>query len=162
MNLTPTRVGTRYFDERPVTATDPCYNHTVWCRMDGIKIKPGEYTCLAWKSNHYYTDKITNKRHYYKRVHICGIYLNGEIPHYKKGEEIGEIGVDAGMAGFFQDKPDYDDDGWYNICNLMGGNNDAALVDEGFFTSSGYGDGCYPVYAFKNEDGEIVALEIHF
>lgn len=161
MQLTPYTIGTRYFDERPVTVTDPCYNHTVWCRMDGLEIKPGNYTCIAWKSNHYYTDNTTNKRHYYKRVAICGIYLDGVIPQFNTAEEIGEIGVDAGLAGVFQDKPDYDDEEWHNICNLIH-NKDAVLVDEGFFTSSGWGDGGYPVFAYKNKNGEIVGLEIRF
>jgi hypothetical protein len=75
-------------------------------------------------------------------------------------EEIGEIGVDAGLAGFFNDKPDYTDDEWSEFCDSIR-NGNAWIRDEGFFSSSGYGDGCYPVNACRI-NGEIVALEIRF
>lgn len=32
----------------------------------------------------------------------------------------------------------------------------------GVASSSGYGDGCYPVYARKNDDGRVVELTIYF
>lgn len=91
-----------------VDVTDPCYNRDVWCRMNDVKIKEGEYTCLVW----YHTDKGTDngKPYAYKVVGIIGIYLDGRIPVQKAMKEIGSIGVDAGLAGFFHNKPDYDDD----------------------------------------------------
>ena len=41
------------------------------------------------------------------RVHTIGIYLDGCRPEGKDKERIGSIGVDSGLAGFFQNKPDY-------------------------------------------------------
>ena len=41
------------------------------------------------------------------RVHTIGIYLDGCRPEGKDMERIGSIGVDSGLAGFFQNKPDY-------------------------------------------------------
>ena len=38
---------------------------------------------------------------------------------------------------------------------------DAWLIKEGFYSSSGYGDGCYGVYAYE-QGGEITAIEIRF
>ena len=35
------------------------------------------------------------------------------------------------------------------------------MEKDGFYSSSGYGDGCYGVYAYK-QDGEITALEVRF
>ena len=75
-------------------------------------------------------------------------------------EEIGSIGVDAGLAGFFMNKPDYTDEQWTEFCESIR-EGDAWIKDEGFFSSSGNGDGCYGVYAYK-QNGEITALEIRF
>lgn len=75
-------------------------------------------------------------------------------------EQIGTIGVDAGLAGFFRNKPDYNDEEWANFCTMIS-KGSVWLTDEGFYSHSGYGDGVYNVYA--NEDGnEAVALEIRF
>lgn len=142
-----------------VDITDPCYNKDVWCRKDNVKIKEGEYTCMVW----YHTDKGKHSDgtpYSYKLVGIIGIYLDGNIPRSKEMEEIGSIGVDAGLAGFFHDKPDYSDEAWSAFCDRIA-HGDAWLTDEGFYSSSGYGDGGYGVFAHK-QDGEIVALEIRF
>lgn len=86
--------------------------------------------------------------------------MDGVIPQQKQMAEIGSIGVDAGLAGFFMNKPDYTDDEWSDFCDYIR-NGDAWIKNEGFFSSSGNGDGCYPVYAYK-QNGEITALEIRF
>ena len=141
-----------------VDITDPCYNRDVWCRMNDVKIKEGDYTCIAW----FQTDKFEyeGKSFTDERVAIIGIYRDGYIPHQKAMQEIGEIGVDAGMAGFFHNKPDYDDKEWGIFCRQTS-QGDVWLMEDGFCSSSGYGDGCYGVYAYKR-DGEITALEIRF
>ena len=72
----------------------------------------------------------------------------------------GSIGVDAGLAGFFHNKPDYSDEEWGRFCDRVR-NGDAWLIEDGFYSSSGYGDGCYGVYAYK-QDGAITALELRF
>lgn len=59
------------------------------------------------------------------------------------------------------DKPDYTDAEWTEFCNELG-MDDAWIKEEGFFSSSGYGDGYYPVYAANNNDGKIIAVEIAF
>jgi len=75
-------------------------------------------------------------------------------------KEIGSIGVDAGLAGFFHNKPDYDDAAWKGFCDRIR-NGDAWMTEDGFYSSSGYGDGCYKVYAAE-QNGEVVGLEIRF
>lgn len=92
--------------------------------------------------------------------HTIGIYLDGVIPCQKDMKEIGSIGVDAGLAGFFHNKPDYTDDEWAAFCDRVR-HGDAWLIKEGFYSSSGYGDGCYGVYAYE-QGGEITAIEIRF
>ncbi len=141
-----------------VDITDPCYRKDVWCRMDGVAIKPGNYYCYKWTSNEKYI--WNGETHDDYRVGVLGIYLDGMIPTQKSMESIGTIGVDAGMAGFFENKPDYSDSEWRELCNRTR-QGDAWNFEEGVFSSSGYGDGEYPVYAYK-VNGEIVALEIRF
>ena len=150
------KIGTKHF-EGIVDITDPCYNRSVWCRMTA-EVKAGEYDCIIWRN----TDKGVYNGEEYKdvRVGVIGIYLNGIIPPQKSMEEIGSIGVDAGLAGFFMNKPDYNDEEWDEFCDSIR-KGDAWIKDEGFFSSSGYGDGCYGVYAYKINN-EIVALEIRF
>ena len=84
-----------------VDITDPCYDRDVWCRMNKVSIKQGSYTCVVWSED--------------GRVGIIGIYLDGKIPKQSAMKTIGEIGVDAGLAGFFFDKPDYDNAAWNNF-----------------------------------------------
>ena len=151
------KIGTMNF-HGSVDITDPGYDRDVWCRMNGVKIHDGNYTCIAW----YHTDKgeYNGKPYSHKVVGNIGIYLDGVIPPRKCMKEIGAIGVDAGMAGFFHNKPDYDDDSWSAFCDLVS-RGDAWLLDDGFCSSSGYGDGYYGVFANK-QNGEITALEIRF
>ncbi|MBQ7673580.1 MAG: hypothetical protein IJT36_03525 [Alphaproteobacteria bacterium] len=84
----------------------------------------------------------------------------------ERWEEIGKIGVDAGLAGYFPDKPDFDGDEWSKFCNYMYDRDRATKLYAyntklGFWTSSGWGDGWYPVYAIRSNN-EIVALKIEF
>lgn len=150
------KIGTKYFGGT-VDITDPCYSKDVWCRMTA-EVKAGEYTCYIWRNTEY--EDYNGRQYKDVRVGVIGIYLDGIIPRQRSMEEIGSIGVDAGLAGFFMNKPDYNDEEWDNLCNLVH-KGDAWIVDEGFFSESGYGDGCYPVYAYK-ANNEIVALEIRF
>ncbi len=62
--------------------------------------KQGVYTCIAW----HHKDKGTfdnGEPYCYDVIGIIGIYLDGVIPSQKEMKEIGSIGVDAGLAGFF-------------------------------------------------------------
>lgn len=146
-----------------VDVTDPCYDKNVWCRKNGIKTVPGEYVCEYHTKNcgeyTYHGEKRIDER-----VSLSMIYLKDrhkKAPLMRDFTEIGEIGVDAGLAGYFPDKPDYDDEQWSRFCdNIKDG--DAWITEDGFFTSSGYGDGGYPVFAIRDENGCATALMIRF
>ena len=153
-----TKIGVMDF-HGSVDITDPCYDKDVWCRMNNVEISEGEYACYVWR----HTDKgkyEDGTPYSYLLVGAIGIYRNGDIPRQKDMEEIGSIGVDAGLAGFFHNKPDYSDEEWGRFCDRVH-NGDAWLTEDGFYSSSGYGDGCYGVYAYK-QDGAITALELRF
>ena len=151
-------VGTKCFGPE-IDITDPCYDRYMWGRLNNVKIKEGEYRCIVWKKQTRHEDCFGNLR-YDMRIAKIGIY-RGDIPHTEKLEEIGEIGVDAGLAGFFNGKLDYNNEEWSELCSAIKGK-DYLINKEGFFSRSGYGDGCYPVYAEKDTNGEIISLEICF
>lgn len=158
------KVGKMYFNGT-IDITDPCYDNDAWCRMTE-NVVAGEYLCLIWVAKESYKEnEITHCPT--QRVGSIGIYLDGIIPKQHDMREIGEIGVDAGVAGFFQNKPDFSDKQWCDMCNIMRDGN-AWIQDnhdglcEGFWSASGYGDGVYPVYAFYDDNNQITALEIRF
>lgn len=156
-------IGTIKITDGLIDATDPCYDHdTRSYRVDNIKICNGDYKCYA----------VYDKREP-SRVARCRIVLDDEetIRKVEKGmswrKYSPDVGVDSGIAGFFVNKPDFDDE-WYDFCNNLD-NNGYKLIYEnnkknscGFCTESGYGDGLYDVWAIRNSKRKITALEIRF
>lgn len=145
-----------------VDITDPCYDKDVWCRINNFNIKPGQYVC-----EYTLNDDPDDKRIAYCTIIHKDYADNPDLIDWT--DNIGTIGVDAGCAGFFFNKPDYNDAEWDVFCEYM---SDTEKVngypcayfknDIGFWTTSGFGDGAYDVYAAKNENGEVYALEIDF
>lgn len=147
-----------------ISITDPGYDDDCWGRKDGVKIKPGEYHCSIYTQNNG------------KTVHIIQIRKKNAISVPQDNadwNQIGIIGVDAGLAGFFENKPNYDDAEWEKVCNqfLNNGTNcwkaektNSFLKCNCFFSSSGIGDGMYPVYGIKDKHNPdvYVCLEIRF
>ncbi len=145
-------IGKKHFGG-VVDITDPCYDRDVWCRTTAT-VKDGMYDCCTWEQSYECTWVE------YTLVAAIGIYLDGIIPQSEEMEQIASIGVDAGLAGFFINKPDYTAEQWNAFCDSLG-KGDAWIKDEGFFSHTGHGDGCYGVYA-KKTNGVITALEIRF
>lgn len=153
-------VGTIDF-KGTVDVTDPCYKKETWCRINDIKIKPGRYTCIYRKQEDHFILYNGNK-YPDNRVTRMGVYYEGlPLPTKNSMHCIGTIGVDAGLAGVYENKKDFDDDEWQDFCDDIE-SQDSLLGYNGFCTSSGYGDGEYPVYTSTDENGEIVAIEIRF
>lgn len=133
-----------------IDITDPCYNKDVWCRINNFPITAGIYACYIDVAN----DEETCG--WGERVARIGIRKD-RATHF---EEKGTIGVDAGLAGFFVNKPDYNDKEWNEFVNMTC-TGKAWKTDNGFFSESGYGDGAYRVYA-GYKDGEVVEVYIDF
>lgn len=130
-----------------VDITDPCYDANVWCRMT-TKCVPGEYTGYVI---------ISDEGEWGKRVASISIYRNDVEIELKSMDKIGSIGVDAGMAGFFNDKPDFNDDEWDKLCDKVN-KGDAWCLYDGIFSNSGYGDGSYEVYASVDRDAFTIVF----
>ena len=101
MKLNYELVGTLNITADEIDITDPCYDKDVWCRTRK-PITPGEYNCYVG---------IGSNKNWGARVYML-ILLAADVDLDSKGdvENVGTIGVDAGMAGFFENKPDYSDE----------------------------------------------------
>lgn len=158
MKLNYKMVGKLNITDDIIDVTDPCYDADVWCRTRK-PIIPGMYDCYVGmsKKNRVYTLIILSE--------------NYSLDDDFDVEEVGEIGVDAGMAGFFQNKPDYSDEQWKKTCDYCYpgyGREQFWLVDEstpllckGFFSQSGDGDGVYAVLQATKND-RIVGYKLEF
>lgn len=78
-------------------------------------------------------------------------------------------GVDAGLFGFFDNKPDYTENEWNDILNseILNSNFGVATEDNvfkcnGVWSSTGYGDGLYPLYYLEDSDKAAYALKIKY
>lgn len=139
--------------EDTVDITDPCYDRDVWCRMNDVKVVPGEYAVFVTYADN---GRVADVAIEHEAVHNSGI-----TPVF---QEAGDIGVDAGLAGFFPYKRDYNDDEWAEFCDKIDNDeySEPHFIDGGVCTSSGYGDGGYSVYGHKTKDGRYDALRIAF
>jgi len=166
------KVGQIPIPEGRVDITDPCYDAKTWCRINRFPIIPGVYDCYI---DHYKDDP--------ESIKSCTIRHSQIIDDDLESIKIGHIGVDTGQAGFFVDKPDFDKDTWNQLCDELLGktpNNliktivghDAYITDFSgkscFWTTSGFGDGEYDVFAYygatseQPEEPGIVGLTIIF
>lgn len=128
-----------------IDITDPCYNKDVRGRFT-VASKTGDYKCRV---------STTDDGRVVAAIIIKHVDLPDEHMNFKFGTElVGHIGVDAGLAGFFNEKPDYISNGtWGAVCNEMSIQEEQGarhfFNKDGFFAMSGYGDGCYEVYGHQ-------------
>lgn len=150
------KVGVFQFGEK-IDVTDPAYRKGVRCRL-AVAAKPGVYDCRVAIDNKGFIEAIII-HHVDAPVERLNINMNIRC--------VGEICVDAALAGFFNDKPDYVEDGtWGNVCEVMSRQEDVGTKyyfnRDGFFSQSGYGDGDYFVYGHECAEGVYDALCIVF
>lgn len=144
--------------QKEIDITDPCYDRDEWYRLNEIPIKPGEYICYTVKD-------IKGEGNWEVTKRIGIIHKSVESQQENPDVEwsvLGVIGVDAGLAGFFNDKKDYKDREWGEFCDHIGIGGEAWIYDNGFFSNSGYGDGSYVVYGRALGGKETDHLEIRF
>ena len=151
--------GTMKLSTGTLDITDPCYDKDTWCRKKVQKVKAGQWSCFYIQEAED-DGKIAQIEIVHESVDINDIQ--------RKYISVGSIGVDAGLAGFFEDKPDYIDEEWYKICDFLPYdvptivNTESPLKCNGFVSSSGFGDGCYECFGVTNDHFEVVALKIVF
>lgn len=166
MKLKYELAGTLKIAADEIDVTDPCYDKSVWCRTTK-PIVPGEYNCYAGKGY----SKTWGKRIYVLILLSKDVNFNGRDYDVSS---VGTVGVDSGMAGFFENKPDYSDVDWGKICGFVfeGFGTERQkkfrVVDEnspmkckGFFSESGIGDGVYDLFSIKKHD-KLVGYKLMF
>jgi hypothetical protein len=162
-----------------VRVSDPCYDNDVWCKTQLTNVYPGEYNVSVEKSD---------EGDWGNRVSRLSVIHKGyvmECEDESNWEEHSNIGVDSGQAGIFCETsyrndeivesittPEVDfvlpyDDGagdkWYGkVCKFTLTEPQWGLYDTGVVTSSGFGDGGYPLDVVRNDDGEIVGMRITY
>lgn len=152
--------GTIKINNEEIDVTDPGYDKDVWCRTK-VKVHPGTYECYAdfadfnlW-GNRCMRCYIVNNAPVLKKKALKGLRESKRFN--------GSIGVDAGMAGFFEDKPDFNDSEWNEFCSFTFAEEEKGNqtfikhfeTGDGFWTSSGFGDGGYDVYTTNCGDKAI-------
>ena len=130
-----------------VDITDPCYDKDTWCRMT-TDCEPGEYKGYV---------EMSDEGSWGMRVASISIFKGNKKWGIEEMECIGTIGVDAGLAGFFNDKPDFNDEEWSEFCDMIR-EGDAWDLYNGIFSSSGFGDGEYNVYANEERNAFTIVF----
>ena len=135
-----------------VTVTDPCYDRDIRSQTD-VKLPEGEYECYYDESDEGCWGVRISRIAIVKKG--CGFKLDSEV---YSTHNVGTAPVDAGLCGFFINKPDYDDEAWAKFCDDLeeidkDGCKNVYHTAEGFFTSSGYGDGEYEVLTLEDHHG---------
>jgi len=137
--------------------TDPCYDRNTWCQGT-LDIEPGNYEAFLEKKD----EGMWGVR--------CAILeiRRPKVEVKDKDWQVTDInvGVDSGQAGFFDDSHfpgrDVDEDWYRKCCDITLAKMGAGTLKGGVVSSSGFGDGGYNCYVYRNKDGVIVAARIDF
>jgi hypothetical protein len=157
-----------------VRISDPCYDNDVLCKTKLTDVVPGKYNVFVGKEESDYGMRI-------KSLRVIHENFSGT-----EWEEHSEIAVDSGQAGIFCetgyrnddtivesivipksnfDLPGRDGEGdvWYRkMCNFTLSEDQSGVYDTGVVTSSGMGDGLYPLHIMRDKNGYIVGMRITY
>lgn len=161
-----------------VRVSDPCYTDDVWCKTQLTNVKPGDYRVTVEKTELYGWGNRVSKL---QVVHLDHVGISHDNFNWK---EHSEIGVDSGQAGifcessyrndevakdivtpesdFFLSIRDQSGDVFYEKMCKFTLSQQWGAYDTGVVTSSGVGDGGYPLDVLKLEDGTIVGMRITY
>lgn len=175
------KIGSIRFNVGTISITDPCYDNDIWCRISE-SIVPGKYDVYIKRKDVRYGPYQAN------RVALLRIVLDepdvqARVRANRSWRRIPNnfVGVDAGLAGFFQNKPNFGNKEWDRFVDDIERQDDEKAHSDltrlsyfyedesknalGVFSSTGDGDGSYPVYRIREERGNgrrSVALEIRY
>jgi hypothetical protein len=152
-----------------IHCTDPCYSIDTWCGNYNLRAQNGD-----WVATIYYDD--IEERVACWKAWLVEKTHQATTTESEKWERLpNEIGVDSGQAGIFdasiypktkKEQGEYGEmDTFYGKCcdaTLHTTGDCGTVVNQGFLSSTGYGDGEYTGYVLKNEQGEIFAVKVVF
>jgi hypothetical protein len=158
-----------------VMVSDPCYSPDTWCQTKLNNVLPGKYNVEVDKSD---------EGGWGVRVSSITV-IHEDYDDTDDWEQHSECGVDSGQCGVFcmtsyrndevsegittppLDRPfvlPYREDGdkWYNkMCQFTLGKESWGVYDTGVVTSSGLGDGVYPMDVMMDGD-KVVGIRIDY
>lgn len=158
-----------------VVVSDPCYSVPTWCQTKLNNVLPGE-----WVVSMIYDEKGGTNRN----AELFLVHKDHQAAKDLSYDWFGDFGVDSGQAGVFDAASyrndsaaeaitppeidfvlpvrDLEGDAWYEkICKFTLADDGWGAYDAGAVSSSGFGDGMYPVYGAE-VDGKVVALQLVF
>ena len=165
-----------------IVCSDPCYKTDVWCMGIVDNVENGSWIAIADKKDMGdWGERITslfigNKQHLERNPKLVDYVFEDEPLNFAGG-------VDSGQFGFFDfasyrndesakdlEKYDFgteydieDGDKWYRACsNLTLGDENWGTLPNGVVSSSGFGDGSYDVYGYKDAYDKYVAFAVVF
>lgn len=157
-----------------VRVSDPCYGDDVWCKTRLTGVLPGEYDVDV---------QLSDEGDWGNRVSSLRVTHRDYVGKQLTYQEHGDIGVDSGQAGIFCessyrndsvdiDTPEsdfvlpYNDDSgdsWYEkMCKFTLSEHKFGTYETGVVTSSGFGDGSYPLAVARDGDKNIVSMVVTF
>lgn len=165
-----------------VRVSDPCYTNDVWCKTQLTNVKAGDY---AVRVEHSDEGGWGNRVAKLEVIHMDFGHLRHDEFNWRYHSE---IGVDSGQAGIFCESSYRNDElakdivtpqgSWIGLpmiqpqdgdvfydkmCTFtINGEGQWGSYDSGVVTSSGFGDGGYPLDIIKNKEGEIVAMRVTY
>jgi len=146
-----------------VVVSDSGYNRETWCMAADLAVRPGRYSASVIQSD--------EGEWGWRVANLLLVHEDfADVKLFDWESVSKEIGVDSGQCGIFDDSvyPQLNDEtgveAFYDECCAITLDDLPAGVLEngnGVVTSSGYGDGCYELFAMSIE-GERVALLLDF
>jgi hypothetical protein len=160
-----------------VMVSDPCYTPDTWCQTKLDNVLPGKYNVEVDKSD---------EGEWGTRVSSITIihedYTDGQVDW----DDHSSLGVDSGQCGIFcmtsyrndelsesittpdvefslsDYRKDEGGDRWYEkMCKFTLDKQQWGVYDTGVVSSSGYGDGQYPMEVME-DDGKVVGIKITY
>lgn len=147
IELQETVIGHVEFSDS-VVVSDPCYDRGTWCGEFGLDIKPGKYEGRALHGH------LADWPTWGERVHrLSAVRVDERIDRWVYCTS---LGVDAGRMSIYDDEHyDAKGDEWKGPPQYQ-------KHEHGFVSSSGLGDGSYPLYHALNDKDEIVGYSVVF
>jgi len=94
-----------------IDITDPGYDKDVWCRETQVNVLNGNYHC------YYHKQELKD---WGERIWCLRVVHEDFLDVVSKNpRRLGNVGVDAGLCGFFDNKPNYNCEEWADLCNKM-------------------------------------------
>lgn len=165
-----------------LVCSDPCYSIPTWCQGIVENVKNG-----VWGAEINLSDQqdwgmrvaslfVCNEDSFAKDNTIGEKIFNDEPMNFAAGVDSGQFGFfdfahyrndeSAKALELYKFSDDYDreeGDTWYRACcNLTLGDEQWGVLPNGVVSSSGFGDGSYDVYGYKDAYGEYVAFAVVF